>query len=116
MLCCMIFPIKTAVSGFSLNVDTAPIGDDLQDTAYDAYNNAILTETKNSLETSMKDYLTQYGIKADEITVNLEVYENGGIYIASVSIYISIQDSEKSDEIKNLVKDKFEVIPEIITR
>ena len=116
MLCCMMFPIKTAVNGFDLSIDTTPINDDLQDSAYDAYNNAVLSETKSSLEASMKSYLTQHGFTSEEININLEVYENGGIYIASVSIYIPIQDSEKSDGIKNLVREKFEVIPEVITR
>ena len=116
MLCCMIFPIKTAVNGYELNIDTTPISDNLQNTAYDAYNNAILSETKNNLESFMYAYLVQRGITPKEITINLEVNENGGIYIGSLCIYISIQDSEKSDEIKHLVREKFEVIPEIIMR
>lgn len=116
LLCCMIFPIKTAMNGFEFNINTTPISNDLQNTAVDAYNNAIMSETKSSLETSMDAYLTQHGITPSEIVVNLEVNEKGGIYIGSVSIYISIQDSEKSDEIIALVREKFEVLPEIITR
>ncbi len=116
MLCCMIFPIKTAVSGFKLNIDAAPLSDNLQDTAAEAYNNAVLTETKNSLESSMNAYLAQNGIKTGGVAVDLEVNEKGGIYISYTGIYISIKDSEKSDEIVKLVREKFEVTPEIITR
>lgn len=116
MLCCMIFPIKSAASGFRLNIDTTPIGEELQDNALDAYNNAIMSETKSNLEASMNACLTQHTITAQEIIVNLEVNENGGIYISSVRIYISIQDSDKTDEIIGLVRENFEVTPEVITR
>lgn len=116
MLCCMILPIKNAIKGFDINIDTAPISDDLQDTAINAYNDAVLSETKSRLESSACAYLAQHGITADEITVTLEANENAGIYISSLSIYIFIQDIEKSDEIIKLIKEKFEITPKIITR
>lgn len=116
ILCSMIVPIKNAVTDFNVNVEVAQSSDDLVATADEAYNNAVLTETKALLESRLCELLSENGINVEEVSITLAVNENNGIYIDSASIYILKKDESKESDIINLTKGKFEVTPNIITR
>ena len=50
ILCTMIVPIKNAVENFNLEISVADSAEDLTASADEAYNNAVISETKSILE------------------------------------------------------------------
>lgn len=116
ILCTMIVPIKNAVENFSFEISVADSAEDLTASADEAYNNAVISETKSILESNLKSVLSQKNINTEEIEINMSVDEKGGIYVNSIRIYILKKDEALINEIIAITKEKYETIPEVITR
>lgn len=114
MLCCMIAPVSNALKSFSVNISVAPSSENLTATADEAYNNAVLSQTKANLESTLTAYLAENGCSVKGVEITLDVFDNGGIYISGISIYISTEDIEKRDKLIALTEDKFQETPRII--
>lgn len=116
ILCSMLVPIKNAITDFNLNISIATPETDLKAVADEAYNTAVMAETKATLENTLLAYLENNKISPENVEMELASYDNGGIYIGKISIYISKVYENKTAEIINLTKEKFEVKPQIILR
>ncbi len=116
ILCTMIVPIKNAVKNFSLEISVADSAEDLTASADEAYNNAVISETKLILESNLKSVLSQKNINAEEIEINMSVDKNGGIYVDEIRIYILKKDEALINEIIAITKEKYETVPEVIMR
>lgn len=116
ILCTMIIPIKNVVENFSLEISVADSAEDLTASADEAYNNAVISETKSILESNLKSVLCQKNINIEDAEINLSVDENGGIYIDSICIYILKKDENLTSEIIAITKGKYEIVPEVVTR
>ena len=116
ILCSMLVPIKNAITDFNVNISITTPEADLQVVADEAYNTAVMTETKATLESTLISYLENNNISPENVVIQLASYDNGGIYIDKISIYISKVYENKTAEIINLTQGKFEVKPQIILR
>lgn len=114
ILCGMIVPIKNLVLNFDTNVNIPIETESITEYADDAYNQAVVLETKINLQTSLSSYLQSKNIKVDDVNIELEFYDDGGIYIENISIYISKEYSEKTQLITSCIKEKFEVEPKVV--
>ena len=116
ILCSMLVPIKTAISDFDMNIRISAPEQDLQAVADEAYNTAIMAETKATLESALLYHLENNKISPDKVEITLASYDNGGIYIDKISIYISQVYKKDIEIVENLTQEKFEVKPHIILR
>ena len=116
ILCVMLVAVKNTVDGFKINIDTMPPKEDLSFVANEAYNQAVIKETKINLENKLKAHLSNNKINILDLDVELNSYDDGGIYISSINIYISKNIKHKSQEIINLTEKKFEIKPQLIVR
>ncbi|MCH5304321.1 MAG: stage III sporulation protein AF [Ruminococcus sp.] len=114
IICCMILPVKNAVSGFTLDFHIPNLEGSFTASSDEAYEKAVLSETKSSLESSLVSYLLSknYKVKSAEITLNSKV--KSGIYIESICIYIDKSELKNSPEIISLTEKKFETTPELL--
>lgn len=116
ILCSLLVPIKNAITDFNVNISIAPPGEDLSVVADIAYNKAIMAETKASLESTLIAYLETENCPVENVEIQLSSYDNGGIYISTISIYISKEYNSNAEKVISLTKKKFEVEPHIILR
>ena len=113
ILCSLIIPFKNAFFNSDFNFDLPEYSDNLSASADEAYEKALLTETKSKLESSLVSYLLNkgYKIKTAEITLNSKF--KAGIYIESICIYIYKSEVKRSLEIIKLTEEKYETTPKL---
>ncbi len=116
ILCCMIVPVKNFITNFNANITITEPNGDLSSLSLDAYNQAVIIETQNTLQNTLVSYLASENIQTQEVSVTLDSTDEGGIYIDSISIYISNQDSSHTQRIIELTEQKFQITPSIILR
>ena len=116
ILCTMLVPIKNAITNFDAEISIVTPEENIQVSAQEAYNAAIMVETKAGLESTLTAYLENKGISILGTDIVLDSYDNGGIYIGKISIYISQENKDSCNRIIKLTKEKFEVEPNIILR
>lgn len=114
ILCCMIVPIKNAVSGFTIDFDIPKLNDEFSASADEAYEKALLTETKSKLESSLVSYLLSKGYKVKTAEITLNSSDKSGIYIEHICIYIDKSEVKNSSDIISLTETKFETTPELL--
>lgn len=113
VLCCMIVPVSRAVSGFKIDFDVPKLEKSFTASADEAYQNALLRETRISLENSAKTYLLSKGCRIRKIKIILNSDDKKGIYITRFRIYINKNEVGKYSDIISLIENKFEKTPEI---
>ncbi len=116
IICVMINPIRELCSGsFDFGV-TVPQESVSEENARSAYEEAVLAETESSLEATLSAMLAQRKIDIISLKINLGINGDGGIYVASVRIYIPERSYTRSSEIRSLVSEQLSREPEIIKR
>ncbi|MGN1433542.1 MAG: stage III sporulation protein AF [Ruminococcus sp.] len=115
IICSMIVPIKNAVNGFSEEIAETDISDSAVSTDDEAYSREILKQTRNNLESALKDLLLQNGVEINSCEIILAQTDDNSIIISSVSIYISKEYTQYSDLISQITFQNFSVQPSIIT-
>ena len=115
IICSMIVPIKNAVNGFSKEIAETDISDLAVSTDDEAYSREILKQTRQNLESALKDLLLQNGVEINSCEIILAVTDDNSIIISSVSIYISKEYTQYSDLISEVTFQNFSVQPNIIT-
>lgn len=116
ILCCMIIPIKNAITNFHLDIQIPKSADTLTASADEAYNNAVIVETQALLENRLKTLMLQNNINISSANLTLEGNENGGIYIGSISIYINKAQENLVGKIKTLTEKEFQITPIVTVR
>jgi hypothetical protein len=109
----MIVPVSRAVSGFKIDFDVPKLEKSFTASADEAYQNALLRETRISLENSAKTYLLSKGYRIRKIKITLNSDDKKGIYITRFRIYINKNEVGKYSDIISLIENKFEKTPEI---
>lgn len=114
IICCMVVPVKNAISSFNTNVEenqnsVKEISTD------DAYSNAVIKQTEINLETALKNLLLQNNITIKSCDIILSRVENNGIIIASISIYIDKEFVRYTNLVSSIVYDNFGITPNIMT-
>ncbi len=113
ILCTLIVPIKNAVSGISLELDVLKLTESITASADEAYEDAVIKETKSRLESSVASYLLSEGFKVKTAEIKLGKDDISGINIKSLRIYIDKSEIMNSVRIIDLIKRKYEVYPVI---
>lgn len=116
ILCAMLVPVKEAITNFNVNISIAPESENLTADGEQAYNKAVMIETKAGLENTLISYLNNKKYAVLDADIELASYEDGGIYISDICIYISKENENHTQKIINLTQEKFEVKPEIVLR
>lgn len=111
ILCCLIVPIKNAVSGIDFNINIPKLSKAVTASADEAYDKAVLAETKSRLESEITAYLLNKGYKINRAKIKINSKYKTGIFIEAVSIYIYKDNLNSRGEITALIKDKFDTIP-----
>ena len=100
IICCMVVPVKNAVSSIS--------------TDDEAYSNVVIKQTEINLETALKNILLQNNITIKSCDIILSRVENNGIIIASISIYIDKEFVRYTNLVSSIVYDNFGITPNIM--
>lgn len=87
-----------------------------QDTADDAYIEAIAKATTDNLVTAMDHLLQNEGIKADNIVIGIRIDEEQRIYVSRVVIYISREYEHDSERIAQIVYRNLSKEPKIVVQ
>ena len=116
VFCTMLVPVKNAIRDFNVNIEIAQESDDLSILADEAYNQAIVIETNAILESTLMSYLEHENLHILSTDIELDSYDDGGIYISGINIYISKDNECFTNQIKRMTKKKFEVEPCVYLR
>ena len=115
IICCMVVPVKNAVSSFNTNVEENQNSVKEISTDDEAYSNAVIKQTEINLETALKNLLLQNNIIIKSCDIILSRVENNGIIIASISIYIDKEFVRYTNLVSSIVYDNFGITPNIMT-
>ena len=113
LLCCMVVPVKNALESFRIEIN-AESKTPITATADEAFNQNVIRETESILEKRAFLLLKQNGITINKCRIRLKNTDEFGILIDSVSIYINKGQAERPLDIKRIIREKFEVDPQVI--
>lgn len=103
MICSMLIPLIGAISTFTLDYEQSE-GVMHYDNDYEAeFEKEVLTETAENLVIVTNDILSAEGISPQDIKISIGKSDNNSIYISSIYIYITEQDKERVEHIKNII-------------
>lgn len=114
MICSMLIPLIGVISSFSADYEDS---DEIveYDVDYEAqFEKEVLTQTAENLVIVTNDLLSSEKIKPEDIKISIGKSDNNSIYISSIYIYITEQDREKTDYIKNLISRNMSKEPVVI--
>lgn len=115
MICCLIMPVKSALTGFNADVSQSKAQQGASATSDEAYSRAVIGKTKENLEKTLNDMLLQRNIKINKCEIILAQSKDKSIIISSVSIYINKEYLQQSDTISSVTVDNFGIQPNILT-
>lgn len=115
IICCMVVPVKNAVSSFNTDIEENQNSVKEISTDDEAYSNAVIKQTEINLETALKNLLLQNNITIKSCDIILSRVENNGIIIASISIYIDKEFVRYTNLVSSIVYDNFGITPNIMT-
>lgn len=115
MICCLIMPIKNAVTSVEFSSNSIATPDSVVSTDDEAYSKTVLAQTRQNLESTLSDLLLQNNIKINSCKIILAQSKENSIIISSVSIYISKEYMVQSDTISGIVMQNFGLYPNIFT-
>lgn len=115
MVCSVIAPIKSAITSFTSELSEIEYSEKEISTDDEAYYEAILYETCQSLEQTLKDLLLQNNIEINDCKIILAETSSGSIIISDISIYIDKEYLVYSDTISVITRENFGISPNIIT-
>ena len=115
IICCMVVPVKNAVSSFNTDIEEKQNSVKEISTDDEAYSNAVIKQTEINLETALKNLLLQNNIAIKSCDIILSRVENNGIIIASISIYIDKEFVRYTNLVSSIVYDNFGITPNIMT-
>ena len=114
MICSMLIPLIGVISSFKADYEDS---DEIveYDVNYEAqFEKEVLTQTAENLVIVTNDLLSSEGIAPEDIKISIGKSDNNSIYISSIYIYITEQDREKTDYIKNLISRNMSKEPVVI--
>ncbi len=112
VICAMIAPVKNAVAGFNYEYKGLPDTSSAGASADEVFDRQVITQTEKNLTKTLESLLDSESLSYKACEVKVKTDENGGIYISSVSIYIT--QKANAQRIIEKVREKFEVIPRLI--
>ncbi|MCH5296289.1 MAG: stage III sporulation protein AF [Ruminococcus sp.] len=115
IVCSLISPIISAFSSVDINLSGYATTESIISSNDEAYSNEIIKQTQTNLENSANDILLQNGININSCKIILAKEDENRIIISSISIYISKDNAEHSQSIKEIIKDNFGINPNIMT-
>jgi len=110
VLLCMFSPLKSLVESFRFESDRS-FSEDIELKQAEGYDEQVILQTASYINEYVNNILVNEGVENSEIKTILAVNENRGIYIRELNIYLSKGYSEKSAEIKELIKSSLGVEP-----
>ena len=111
IICCMVVPVKNAVSSFNTDIEEKQNSVKEISTDDEAYSNAVIKQTEINLETALKNLLLQNNITIKSCDIILSRVENNGI----ISIYIDKEFVRYTNLVSSIVYDNFGITPNIMT-
>lgn len=115
IVCSLFVPAKNAVSSLGVSLSQYESEESIISTDDEAYNEAVLNQTKVNLEKTATDLLLQNNIKANNCKIILADNGQNSIIISSISIYISKEYVQTTDLISRIIEDNFGLVPNIFT-
>lgn len=115
MVCSLLVPVKSAVSSFGVNLSQYENEQELMSTDDEAYSRAVINQTQKNLEQTATNLLLQNGIKINNCKIILANSSENSIIISSISIYISKEYVQTTDEISKITEENFGIMPNIMT-
>lgn len=115
IICSLISPIISAFSSVDVNLSEYETSDNVISSNDEAYSNEVLRQTQINLENSAKDILLQNGIIINSCKIILANEDENRIIISSISIYISEENSGRTQNIQEIIKDNFGINPNVVT-
>lgn len=114
IICCLIMPVKAAVSGINSEYGNSAEYPQLSATDDEAYNKRVVGQTEENLEQTLEAILSQNGITPKDTEIILSVRDDNSIIISRVCIYID-KGCEQTELISELTLQNFGIKPNIIT-
>ena len=114
MICSMLIPLIGAITSFSVDYEGSDEIIDYNDNFDAQLEKEVLDKTAENLVIVTNDLLTSIGITPQDIKISIGKSDNNSIYISSIYIYITEQDSERSDYIKNHIARNMSMEPVVI--
>ncbi|MDD5795662.1 MAG: stage III sporulation protein AF [Oscillospiraceae bacterium] len=114
MLCSVILPIKSAVTGFTAESCEIPDEQKITASADEIYTNRILSQTEENLSNTLISLLKSEGINVKRVRFYLKQDENLGIIISKICIYIDKKDNTYVFRINEITEENFGQTPFVI--
>ena len=114
MICSMLIPLIGAITSFSVDYEGSDEIIDYNDNFDAQLEKEVLDKTAENLVIVTNDLLTSIGITPQDIKISIGKSDNNSIYISSIYIYITEQDSKRTDYIKNHIARNMSKEPVVI--
>ncbi len=114
MVCSMIVPVKSAITGFNANSSVIPNETQVTASADEIYTETLISQTEKSLEQTLSGLLKSENIKFNRIRFYLKQDSNLGIIIDRVCIYIDKKDNTHVFRMKEITEEHFKTTPFVI--
>ena len=114
-LCCMLSPILSgALSGdFQFDVELTPQTNSNTDEMQSTMEQQITDSFTASLRRLVEDELEEQGVQAEEISININTGEDGGISIREIVLLLKAEDQNKQAGLMGGIKAKLGIEPVI---
>ncbi|WP_343252421.1 stage III sporulation protein AF [Ligaoa zhengdingensis] len=114
-LCCMLSPILSgALSGdFQFDVELTPQTSSNTDEMQSTMEQQITDSFTASLRRLVEDELEEQGVRAEEISININTGEDGGISIREIVLLLKAEDQNKQAGLISGIKEKLGIEPVI---
>lgn len=106
----MIAPVKNLFSKSGSFLISTP--DEAEITK--EYNSRVISMTQENIRNSVFKVLEQKNIIAENVYVSLNTDKQNGIYIDYISIYLSRDKTDETNDTVKVIEENFNITPEII--
>lgn len=114
LICAVAAPLAQAAGGLSAQWQSPGTLAASNATNDEALEREILSQTKQNLETALRDILAQNGFAVRQAEIVLALADETRVVIASVKLTVSADDAQRQEELVQLVERHFTVRPQLI--
>ncbi len=113
ILCSMLLPVGKALGGIS--ADWQALSSEARSATDDeALAREVLAQTKQNLESTLCDILSQNGIPVTRADITLAVAGENRVVIAAIKLTVGSAYEDEEERIKQITRENFTVEPQII--
>lgn len=115
LVCSMLAPVSRAIKGITADLSAVPQQEEECGKAQEDYRAQVLAQTKENLESALRDILAQNGISVLKTEAELALADENRVVISNILVTISSENASDEAEIARITELHFGVRPQVVT-